>query len=158
MIILRVIPSTGDEELDYWIDSNLSIAIVLAGILGAAGLRLVYRQIEMRKVALLVARLGVDAAGVIIASQIDPTNGVRNWVKYSNDVFSGGLIPDPLVVIDYMAESETKVRRHFGIDQAVRGFAVQGQGGMLRQGLSIGFSFSKKVFDRGIPEIRTFTL
>ena len=150
-----------DKEFEQWADRNQELFLSLLATLGMIRLRATYKLVNVHYAAILAARIGVEAAGIIIAEQIAGQSGVRAWQRYSNRVFSVdslGIIPNPIAVLESIAESEMMIREHYGIDAAVHRFAVQGHASVMRQGLAIGFSFAKKVFDRGIPKPGTFTL
>ena len=152
---------SSDKEFDIWAEKIQELFLVLVATVGMIKLRASYRMVNHHYAIALAARLSVEAAGLIIAEQINGQSGVNAWRRYSNDVFSVdslGLIPDPLAVIDSIAESETMIRQHYGVDQAVQRFAVRGQSSNLRSGLGVAFSFGKKIVDRGMPKVRTFTL
>ena len=150
-----------DEEFEEWADKIQGLFLALVGAVGMIKLRAHYKMVGYHYAIALAARLGVDAAGVIIAHQIDGQSGVDAWREYSNDVFSVddfGLIPNPIAVIESIAESEMMIREHYGTDAAVQRFAVQGSASIKRQALTTGFSYVSKVVRRGLPSIRTFTL
>ncbi len=150
-----------DQEFEEWADKIQGLFLALVGAIGMIKLRAHYKMVGQHYAIALAARLGVDAAGLIIAHQIDGQSGVDAWREYSNDVFSVddfGLIPNPIAVIESIAESEMMIREHYGTDAAVQRFAVQGPASIKRQALTTGFSNVSKVVRRGLPSIRTFTL
>ena len=130
--------------------------LVLVATIGMIKLRANYKMVNHHYALALAARLGIDAAGLIIAHQIDGQSGVDAWREYSNDVFSVddlGIIPNPIAVIDSIVESEEMIREHYDIDARVKQFvfdynptSMHGRGNLVQT----GFSVAKTVFDRGI--------
>lgn len=153
---------TDDEEFDIWADKMQELFLVLVATVGMIKLRASYKMVNHHYAIALAARMSVEAAGLIIAEQIDGQSGVDAWRRYSNKVFSVdsmGLIPDPLAVIDSIVESEKMIREHYGIDEAVKQLtAKHSVSSVSRHGFSTVLSYGKKVYDRGFPKIRTFTL
>ena len=87
-----------DEEFDQWADRNQELFFTLLATLGMIRLRATYKLVNVHYAAVLAARIGVEAAGIVIAEQIDGQSGVQAWQRYSNRVFSVdslGIIPDP---------------------------------------------------------------
>ena len=153
-----------DDEFDRWAERNQELFVALVAAIGLIRLQATYKLVNVHYAAALAIRFGVEVAGVIIAEQIDGQSGVQAWQRYSNRVFSVddmGLIPDPFALIDIISESEAKIRKYYGIDKAVKTAirtynptTIGGRGGIVKT----GFSFAKKVYDRGLPSIRTFTI
>lgn len=152
-----------DEEFEQWADRNQELFVTLLATLGLIRLRASYKLVNVHYAAALAARIGVEAAGIIIAEQIDGKSGVQAWQRYSNRVFSVddlGIIPNPFAIIDTIAESELMIREHYGIDQmvsqAIRTFnptTSSGRGNIVRTGFSVG----KQVIDRGITKLGFYT-
>lgn len=152
-----------DKEFEQWADRNQELFLTLLATLGLIRLRATYKLVNVHYAVLLAARIGVEAAGIIIAEQIDGASGVQAWKRYSNRVFSMddlGIIPDPLAIIDSIAESEMMIREHYEIDKAVsQGIrkynptTFGGRGNLVKT----TFFVTKKVFDRGITKLGFYT-
>jgi len=152
-----------DKEFEQWADRNQELFITLLATLGMLRLRATYKLVNVHYAAVLAARIGVEAAGIIIAEQIDGKSGVQAWQRYSNRVFSVdslGIIPDPIAVLESIGESELMIREHYGIDamvsQGIRTYnptSISGRGNILK----ISFSVGKRVFDRGITKLGFYT-
>jgi len=152
-----------EKEFEQWAERNQELFITLLATLGLIRLRATYKLVNVHYAAVLAARIGVEAAGIVIAEQIDGESGVQAWQRYSNRVFSVddlGIIPDPLAIIDSIAESEMMIREHYEIDKAVsQGIrtynptTIGGRGNLVRT----SFSVTKKVFDRGITKLGFYT-
>ena len=152
-----------DKEFERWADRNQELFITLLATLGMIRLRATYKLVNVYYAAVLATRIGVEAAGIIIAEQIDGQSGVRAWKRYSNRVFSVdslGIIPDPLAVLESAGEAELMIREHYGIDamvsQGIRTYnptTFSGRGNIV----TTSFSVAKRVFDRGITKLGFYT-
>lgn len=152
-----------DQEFEQWADRNQELFMTLLATVGMIKLRAHYKLVNVHYAAVLAARIGVEAAGIIIAQQINGKSGVEAWQRYSNRVFSVdalGIIPDPLAVFESIGESELMIREHYGIDamvsQGIRTYnptTLSGRGNILKTSFSVG----KRVFDRGITKLGFYT-
>ncbi len=133
--------SSDDSEFEEWVSRNVELVIILIATVGTLQLRKKYKLINTYYVAALTARLGVEAAGLIIADQIDGSSGMDSWRRYSNRVFENdtlpdnipilspilGIMPDPIEVGKIGLESLAMIGYHFdfegkmaqGFDEAV---------------------------------------
>lgn len=157
---------TADEEFDIWADKMQELFLVLVATVGLIKLRASYKMVNHHYAIALAARMSIEAAGLIIAEQIDGQSGVDAWRRYSNKVFSVddmGLIPDPIAVLDSIAESEEMIREHYQIDEKIRDWSVVhvNPGSKVRSFVPDVVRYGYDVFEAGktgLFRIRTFTL
>ena len=103
-----------DSEFEDWVQRNGKVVLMLIAALGESVVRHKWKMLHWHMIAVLVARVGVEAAGLSLSYLIDGKEGTANWTEYSNRVFGGplsigGVTPDPKVMVDIGVESAVMI-------------------------------------------------